>query len=61
MNRPTVMLPEFPVMFCAECLEPLRVAWPAGAGLAAIGMFNAFLEDPRALILTDQLLKRIPK
>lgn len=51
-ENPQITLPEFPVMFCGHCLEPMRVGWPVGAGLAALGLFHAFLEDDRALVLT---------
>lgn len=59
-GRPQVTLPDFTVLFCAHCLEPMRETWPAGAGLAALGMFNAFLEDPRALIMTEQKVENVP-
>jgi hypothetical protein len=59
MSNPQVTLPDFPVMFCGHCLEPLRVTWPAGAGLAALGLFNAFLEDDRSLVLTEGKIENV--
>lgn len=60
MKRPEVILPDFKVMFCAHCLEPLRITWPAGAGLAALGLLNAVLEDDRAVVATGGDVANIP-
>ena len=59
MSNPQVTLPDFPVMVCGHCLEPLRLTWPAGAVLAALGLFNAFLEDDRALVLTEGKIENV--
>ncbi len=60
MANPQIVLPEFTVMFCPICMEPLRPAWPKGAGLAAVGMFNAFLEDVRTRSLIAGDVERAP-
>lgn len=60
-QRPQITLPDFTVMFCRHCLEPLRITWPAGAGLAALGLLNAFLEDPRAIAATGGDVAKIPE
>lgn len=60
-QRPLVKLPDFPVLFCARHLHPLKAAWPAGAGLAALGLFNAFQADERAIRRSCGRVEKLPK
>lgn len=37
----------FAMMWCGQHLEPFRAAWPAGAGLAMLNLFDASVADER--------------
>lgn len=45
-DQPQVTL-DFERDWCDRHLEPFRAHWPAGASLALIGLFEAFVADPR--------------
>jgi hypothetical protein len=37
--------------FCNRHREPLRERWPAGAGIAIVLLFDAFVSDPRVIAM----------
>ena len=45
--------------WCPRHLAPLRPNWPAGAGLAMLGMFNAAVSDKRIQAACDGDVKNL--
>lgn len=55
---PAVAL-EFSTAWCMSHLEPFHEEWPAGAGLAMLKLFEAFVADERVAKMTDGDAMRI--
>jgi hypothetical protein len=47
-------------MWCSRHLVPLKEAWPKGAGLAMLGLFNAFAADPRIVTAAHGKVGELP-
>jgi hypothetical protein len=45
-GKPRVAL-EFSTVWCPHHLGPFRIGWPAGAGVAMVKLFQAFVADER--------------
>ncbi len=50
-SSPQIVLPEAGEVWCNHHLRPLKARWPAGFALAHLGLFYAFLNDKRGLVL----------